>query len=97
MEDLERYCDEPGYVLTDEQEAILAEADEMTKRTVNDFEKDNEVIQKVNDMLVEIGVYEPEAEPEFIDTALNVALKGINDVVYLIFGAKGFADFRLPI
>lgn len=96
-EDLERYCEETGYVLTAEQEAILAEADAMTKCTVNDVEKDNAVLDKVYNMLVEIGVYEPEAEPEFIDTALNVALKGLNDVVYLIFGAKGFADFRLPI
>lgn len=96
-EDLERYCEETGYVLTAEQEAILAEADAMTKCTVNDVEKDEAVLDKVYNMLVEIGVYEPEAEPEFIDTALNVALKGLNDVVYLIFGAKGFADFRLPI
>ena len=96
LEDLERYCDETGYVLTDEQEAILAEADEMTKRTVNDFEKDNEVIQKVNDMLVEIGVYEPEAEPSDVEKVLNVALKGLNDVTYIIFGAKGFVDFELP-
>lgn len=96
-EDLELYCEETGYVLTAEQEAILAEADAMTKCTVNDVEKDEAVMDKVYNMLVEIGVYEPEAEPEFIDTALNVALKGINDVVYLIFGAKGFADFRLPI
>lgn len=96
-EDLELYCEETGYVLTAEQEAILAEADAMTKCTVNDVEKDEAAMDKVYNMLVEIGVYEPEAEPEFIDTALNVALKGINDVVYLIFGAKGFADFRLPI
>ena len=94
-EDLERYCEETGYVLTPEQEAVLKEAEEMTKCTVNDVEKDNAVLDKVYDMLVEIGVYEPEAEPEFIDTALNVALKGLNDVIYLIFGAKGFADFRL--
>ena len=92
-EDLQRYCDETGYVLTAEQEAILAEADEMTKRTVNDFEKDNEIIEKVNDMLVEIGVYEPEAEPSTVDNILNTTLKGLNDVVYIMFGAKGFFDF----
>ena len=95
-EDLQRYCEETGYVLTKEQEAILQEADAMTKRTVNDVESDEAVMDKVNAMLVEIGVYEPEAEPEFIDTALNVGLKGLNDVIYLIFGAKGFADFELP-
>ncbi len=96
-EDLERYCEETGYVLTEEQEAILQEADAMTKNTVNNVENDEAVLDKVYDMLVEIGVYEPEAEPEFIDTALNVGLKGLNDVIYLVFGAKGFADFRLPI
>ncbi len=96
-EDLELYCEETGYVLTAEQEAILAEADAMTKNTVNNVENDEAVLDKVNAMLVEIGVYEPESEPEFIDTVLNVGLKGLNDVIYLIFGAKGFADFRLPI
>ncbi len=95
-EDLERYCDETGYVLTAEQEAILKEADEMTKRTVNDFEKDNEIIDKVHDMLVEIGVYEPESEPSDVEKVLHVALKGLNDVTYIIFGAKGFVDFELP-
>ena len=95
-EDLQRYCDETGYVLTAEQEAILAEADAMTKNTVNNVENDEAVMNKVYDMLVEIGVYEPESEPEFIDTALNVGLKGLNDVIYLVFGAKGFVDFELP-
>ena len=92
-EDLEKYCDETGYVLTAEQEAILQEAEEMTKRTVNDFENDNAIIEKVHDMLVEIGVYEPAAEPSEFDNILNAALKGINDVVYIMFGAKGFLDF----
>ena len=92
-EDLEKYCDETGYVLTAEQEAILQEAEEMTKRTVNDFENDNAIIEKVHDMLVEIGVYEPVAEPSEFDNILNTALKGLNDVVYLVFGAKGFLDF----
>lgn len=96
-EDLEKYCEETGYVLTAEQEAILNEADEMTKCTVNDVEKDNAIIEKVYDMLVEIGVYEPEAEPSTIDNILNFSLKGLNDVVYLVFGAKGFVDFRIHV
>ena len=92
-EDLEKYCEETGYVLTAEQEAILKEADEMSKRTVNDVEKDNAIIEKVYDMLVEIGVYEPEVEPTTGDKILNIALKGLNDFVYFVFGPKGFADF----
>lgn len=96
-EDLQNYCEETGYVLTAEQEAILAEADAMSKCTVNDVEKDNAVMDKVYDMLVEIGVYEPEAEPSTMDNILNFSLKGLNDVVYLIFGAKGFVDFRFHV
>ena len=96
-EDLEKYCEETGYVLTAEQEAILKEADAMTKCTVNDVEKDNAVMDKVHDMLVEIGVYEPESEPSTMDNILNFSLKGLNDVVYLVFGAKGFVDFRIHV
>ena len=96
-EDLQNYCDETGYVLTAEQEAILQEAEEMTKRTVNDVENDEAIMDKVNDMLVEIGVYEPEAEPSDAEKVLNIGLKGLNDVVYLIFGAKGFVDFEIPV
>lgn len=96
-EDLQNYCEETGYVLTAEQEAILAEADAMSKCTVNDVEKDNAVMDKVYDMLVEIGVYEPKAEPSTMDNILNFSLKGLNDVVYLIFGAKGFVDFRFHV
>ena len=69
----------------------------MSKCTVNDVEKDNAVMDKVYDMLVEIGVYEPEAEPSTMDNILNFSLKGLNDVVYLIFGAKGFVDFRFHV
>ena len=96
-EDLQRYCEETGYVLTAEQEAILKEADAMTMITVNDVENDEAVMDKVYDMLVEIGVYEPEAEPSTIDNILNFGLKGLNDIVYLVFGAKGFVDFRIHV
>ena len=92
-EDLEAYCEETGYVLTAEQEAILAEADAMTKNTVNDVEYDEAIMDKVNDMLVEIGVYEAPQEPSTGDLALNFILKGLNDFVYFVFGPKGFADF----
>ena len=96
-EDLQKYCEETGYVLTAEQEAILKEADAMTMITVNDVENDEAVMDKVHDMLVEIGVYEPEVEPSTMDNILNFGLKGLNDVVYLVFGAKGFVDFRIHI
>ena len=91
--DLEKYCEENNYTLTAAQQALLDEANAMMKNTANDYEKDNELIEKVHDMLVEIGVYEPEAEPEKSEVILNKVLKGLNDAVYKVFGAKGFLDF----
>ena len=66
----------------------------MTKSTVNNYEADNAILDEVHAMLVEIGVYEAEAEPEAMDKLLNSALKGANDITYKIFGAKGFMDFK---
>ena len=93
LPDLERYCAETGYVITAEQQAVLDKAEAMTKNTVNDFEADNAILEEVNDMLVEIGVYAAEEEPGFADKALNTVLKGANDITYKVFGAKGFLDF----
>lgn len=93
LPDLERYCEETGYQLTAEQEALLKKADDMTKNTVNDYEADNAILAEVEAMLVEIGVYEAEEAPGFFDKALNTGLKGLNDFTYMVFGAKGFFDF----
>ena len=95
LNDLERYCDETGYVLTAEQEAVLAKAEKMAASTVNNPEYDDAVLEEVHDMLVEIGVYEAESEPEFSEVLLNKILKGANDITYTIFGAKGFSDFLI--
>ncbi len=91
--DLERYCEENNYTLTADEQALLDEAKAMIKSTANDFEKDNELIEKVRNMLIKIGVYGPDAEPEKSEVILNEVLKGANDIVYKIFGAKGFLDF----
>ena len=92
LPDLERYCEETGYVLTAEQEAVLAKAQAMTESTVNDYEADNAVMAEVEDMLIEIGVYQAEAEPDFFTVILGKVLKAANDAIYKIFGAKGFFD-----
>ena len=91
--DLEKHCAATGYVLTAEQKAVLAKADAMAACTLNNPEADDAVMDEVRAMLVEIGVYAPAAEPEFIDTALNFGLKGLNDIVYMVFGSKGFFDY----
>lgn len=95
LPDLEDYCKRTGYVLTADQQAVLDKADAMMKNTVNDYEADNAVIAEVEQMLIEIGVYEAPAEPEAFDKVLNGALKGANDITYKIFGAKGFLDIVL--
>lgn len=92
LPDLERYCEETGYTLTAEQEAVLAAAEKMASNTVNDPEADDPYIEDVYDMLVEIGVYTEDEEPGFFDEALNKGLKAANDITYKIFGAKGFLD-----
>lgn len=95
LPDLNRYCKETGYVLTADQQAVLDKAEAMTKNTVNNYEADNAILAEVEAMLVEIGVYEAEAEPEAMDKVLNDVLKGANDITYKIFGAKGFLDIVL--
>lgn len=92
-EDLERFCKETGYVVKAEDEAVFAKAYAMKSNTVNDPAKDDAVLDEVNERLIEIGVYEPEKEPEFMDKVLNAGLKGLNDITYLVFGPKGFFDF----
>ena len=93
LPDLERYCEETGYVLTAEQEEVLARAEAMAANTVNNPEVDNPFVEEVYNMLVEIGVYAEDEEPGFFDVALNKVLKGANDITYKVFGAKGFLDF----
>lgn len=92
LPDLERFCKETGYVLTADQEALLAKADAMTKNTINDYEADNAIMDEVNSMLIEIGVYEADEAPNFFTAILGRLLKTANDVIYRIFGAKGFFD-----
>ena len=95
LNDLNRYCEETGYVLTAEQEATLAKAEAMAASTINNPEYDDAVLAEVHDMLVEIGVYEAEEEPDFFDKALNTILKAANDITYKVVGAKGYFDFGL--
>lgn len=91
--DLERYCEENNYVLTADEQALLDKAEAMVKSTKNDPEKDDAIMEEVHDMLVKIGVYAPEGEPDKGEAFLNKLLKGMNDLTYKLFGAKGFLDF----
>ena len=92
-EDLQRYCDETGYVPTADVEAVFAKAEEMAACTENKPAKDDAILDEVKAKLTEIGVYTPDAEPGFMDKALNAGLKGLNDLTYMVFGPQGFLDF----
>lgn len=93
LPDLEKYCAETGYELTDAQKATLDSVKAMTSSTVNDFDKDNELIESFRQMLIDIGVYGKDKQDSAFDKVLNDTLKGANDLTYKIFGAKGFLDF----
>ncbi len=90
--DLERYCKENNYTLTAEQQAVLDAANKMMENPICDPEVDDPYITAVEDMMVEMGIYDAPTEPTTGDKVLNGVLKGLNDVVYAIFGAKGFIN-----
>ncbi len=90
--DLEKWLETNS--LSDEQKALLekneAAASEMEESVLNRREADDKVLDDYEAMLVSFGVYSSDGDssPSFA----TKALKGLNDTVYKIFGAKGFAD-----
>ncbi|MBQ7046870.1 MAG: hypothetical protein IJN85_03910 [Oscillospiraceae bacterium] len=93
--DLENYMEKTGYTLTADQQTVYNEVIAMTKNTVNDRDADDALIEKFRQMLVEIGVYEAEKEPGRLSKLFNDVMSGGNDLIYKVFGAKGFFDSLL--
>ena len=92
---LEAYLAEDN-TLTPDQQALYDEVQAMLKRTVNDEEADNALIDRFYQMLTELGIYKSETTAASVFTDyLTGALKDANDKVNRIFGAKGFLDFKL--
>lgn len=79
---------------TAEQQALIDAKTEsinkMKASVINDREADDKLIKDYYDMLVTLGVYT--ASEDKSDDNTTKILKGANDKVYDIFGAKGFAD-----
>ncbi len=92
LPDLERYCKENSYTLTADQQAVLDAADAVLANPICDPEKDDPALNAVEDMLVEMGIYDAPAEETTGDKILNGVLKGLNDAVYALVGAQGFVD-----
>ncbi|MBE6783853.1 MAG: alpha/beta hydrolase [Ruminococcaceae bacterium] len=85
-----------GLTLTAEQATklsqLVADAEAMMNRTINDRDEDDKIIKALRDYMVEIGRYEADSEPSTTDKALNFIFGGINDIVYAIVGPRGFSD-----
>jgi len=92
LPDLERYCAETGYELTAAQQKVLDDANKMMANPICDPEVDDPYLAAVEDMMVEIGIYDAPTEPSESDKKLNDALKGLNDFVYKVVGPRGFLD-----
>ena len=92
LPDLERYCAETGYELTPAQQKVLDDANAMMANPKCDPEVDDPYLAAVEDMMVEIGIYEAPTEPTTGDKVLNGVLKLLNDVVYAVVGPQGYAD-----
>ena len=65
----------------------------MTRRTVNDYDSDNEIIYAFYDQLVAVGALEPAKAPSGFEKFLGNALEKNNSLVARLFGSKGFLDF----
>lgn len=90
--DLEKWLESNKF--TKDQQAKLdannKAVDEMMSSVVNNRAADDKIIEAYYDMLVEFGVYS--AGKDNSGNIVNKALKGLNDITYKIFGAKGFRD-----
>ncbi len=95
LNDLDTYCRQNNYTLTADQQALYDEVIAMTNTVVINTEKEESLLEKFHDMLVEIGVYAADEEPSKFDEFLNNLLKKNNDVIYKLYGAKGYLDFGL--
>lgn len=90
--DLERWL-ESNTPTGEQQELIDANTravNEMMARTINDRDADDAIINDYYEMLITLGVYSAPEEPGAFDTALNNGLKSANDIIWKIWGPKGF-------
>lgn len=78
----------------------VADAEAMMARTINDRDEDDKIIFALKDLLIELNVkyniwedrYQPEQDDPTMD-AVEKILGTVSDVLVMIFGQKGFADF----
>lgn len=85
-----------GITLTAEQTEklalLVADAEAMLERTINDRDEDDKIIAALYNYMVEIGRYNAPSEPTAMDKVLDFLLGGLNDIVYAVVGPRGFSD-----
>ncbi len=92
LPDLERYCKENSYTLTAAQQKVLDDADAMMANPICNPRADDPYLVAVEDMMVEIGVYDAPAEPSTGDKILGGILKGANAITDALVGSRGYLD-----
>ena len=90
--DLDKYCAETGYVLTDEQQATYDKAKAMLACTLNNPEYDDAVAAEFEQMLYDIGVYQPaDAKTKALNVLYEV-LHIADKALYIFMGPKGYFE-----
>ena len=85
-----------GGTLTAEQQAVYDEVLDMLDNTVIDYNADSLLIDRFYSVLVGLGLRSAPSPTSGIERLFNDSLKKGNDVIYKIFGAKGFLDVGAP-
>ena len=82
-----------GNEVTEDEAAMYQDCVDMMARTVNDYDKDMQIINNFRDMLIVIGALPESEEPSGFNKFLGSSMEKGNSLIYRIFGAKGFLDF----
>lgn len=90
LPDLNRYLKETGYVLNAQEQELYDKTVAMMNCTVNNREADDALMAQFRDMLVDIGVYEPETTEDQAKDILNDVLSITNQVLFAFFGTKSY-------
>ncbi len=81
-----------GGTLTAAQQALYDEALAMVRRTVNDQNADNELMERFSAMMVDLGLEEAPKGPSKTDAVLSRVLSRANDFTARTVGSKGYLD-----
>lgn len=93
---LEKYISEKASVpdhAAQVERAISAKerCEAVLESTHNDRPSEDRLLQETKDLLIELGLLNPE-DPSYTPNAADKLLKRLNDLVMRLFGAKGFTD-----